>query len=110
MTIDPNKFREYSTFKEQDFPDFCFREVPCPRGAPKGEVCYTAMPFGANVDQLDKKTKGQMAIKSNLDCPRLYVDMVNRCLYGRLSAREWCPKNLVNPYRRSDGEHGGLRV
>jgi hypothetical protein len=97
MTIDPNKFHEYSALRELDIPpDFCFREWPCPNET-KGETCYKAIPFKETVDQLDRKTKDKMVVTSNLICPRPYVDLLARCLYS--ANREGCPKKMVSPYR-----------
>ena len=93
MTIDPDKFSKYLAHREQ-YPDFCLREWPCQEQIDNGELCYQVLPFKEIVDQLDSKTKAKIGAPQNLDCPQSYVDLLNRCLYGRLSERGGCPKNL----------------
>ena len=99
MTIDPGKWQQYTELKNQYIPDFCFREWPCQEKTTKGEVCYRTIPFKEIFVQLDPKTKDKMGVMSTLDCPQPYVDLLNRCLYGRQSEREGCPTKMANPYR-----------
>ena len=107
MTIDPNKYQEYLAYRnnylyrELDIPDFCFRKWPCQEeiNAAKGDACFMAIPFKEIFVQLDQKTKDKMGVMPTLDCPQPYVDLLNRCLYGRQSEREGCPTKMVNPYR-----------
>ena len=95
MVISP---REYMDQKVLFLPDECYREWQCETKVAEGKVCYRPMRYGPIVSQLDQETRAKM-LTTDLYCPKLYVDLVNRCLYGRQAERGGCPKDLGDPYK-----------
>lgn len=90
--------REYMDQKLLFPPDECYTEWQCETNVAKGKICYKPMRFRSIVEQLDPETRAKMAI-TDIYCPKSYVALVNRCLYGRQAERHGCPKDLGNPYK-----------